>query len=148
MVQQESDLSNILHALLDTDYAKLVHFSMSIDRNSSTMWSIHGPMNMHVQNPTAELALSFYLDQTKLVHQDIYLSLEKHLHNFLQEVNGVFTHRQMDHRWANDKSSPIEIIYKLKLYNSDEFFRTIEKLYIDLMDKKFTEALESKLSED
>jgi hypothetical protein len=104
---------------------------------------MHGACNMKTGPTIAELELRFFIDQmserpTLLILGD----LENRITQFISQVNGVYLSRNVE---IGERKV---VDYKFRLNDYDSFYESLTLLSRKRLDKEFTEALESKLSED
>lgn len=136
--QGNNFLNDQFSKLLEIDSIKLGSFTISLLNND--LVSMHG---MYMGPPSANIEIVFYINQMS-TNKNIHEDLEKHMASVLQELDAVFTGRvsQVEiHRRAT-------ITYKIKVWDYYSFISKLDNLYNKQIDKEFTAALESKLSED
>ncbi len=136
-----------LAILLETNFAKIASFQVSVDSNMQTFYTMNGPVNMQNGPLSATLDIRFFLDQMEVETKSLPVlmgELEHHASLFCAQCDAAFISRN----YSYGASKVTELNYSFKLYDYDSFLKNVEKFGRERIDREFTQALEAKLSED
>lgn len=147
MDQQVNNFDHIaLHKVLEIDFTHL-QFNIGIENNNALYSTINGPVQVHNGPPTVKLYLKYYIDQlSHIPHAILCERIEIKIRNLLGIVGGAFLQRQVEP--YREESKAWTVSYELRLNDYDTFVTELDKLYRNVAYAEFTQALESKLSED
>lgn len=146
MDQQVNNFDSIaLHKVLEIDFTAL-EFNVGFENNNALYHTMNGPVQVHNGPPTVKLYLKYYIDQLSYIpHAILCERIEIKIKNLLGIVGGAFLQRQVE---PYRESKAWTVSYELRLNDYDRFVTELDKLYRDVAYAEFTQALESKLSED
>ena len=134
-----------LHKILEIDFTAL-EFNISVENNNQQYQTMNGPLQVYNGPPVVKLHLKYYIDQlSHIPHAIMCERIELKIRTLLGKVGGMFLQRQVE-PFRDSKAWTIS--YSLRLNDYDVFVAELDKLYRNAAYAEFTEALESKLSED
>ncbi len=138
---QAADLKN----LLECEFTQL-EFSIEVRNNHTEIWSRHGTTNLTSVSETANLYLTFYIDQMiTLSKEDVFSQIERRIADMCCHVNGTFLNRNIQ---PYDTTKTFKVSYTIKLANITQFYNEVKKLASKKLDKDFEKVLEASLQED
>ncbi len=146
MDQQVNSFDSIaLQKVLEIDFTT-IEFHVGFENNIASYQTVNGPVQVHGGPPTVKLYLKYYIDQlSHIPHAILCERIELKIRSLLGRVGGSFLQRKVE---PYRESKAWTVSYELRLNDYDKFVTELDKLYRNVAYAEFTEALESKLSED
>lgn len=135
-----------LHKVLEIDFTAL-EFHIGFESNNQSYQNMNGQLLVNNGPPIVKLYLKYYVDQLSHIPRAILCErIELKIKSLLGRVGGSFLNREVAP--YREESNTWTVSYQLRLNDYDIFVRELDKLYRNVAYAEFTEALESKLSED
>lgn len=140
----DQQVNKDLNECISDEDVKIEH-SISIQENLVDMHHLGGHAAIFSGPPDITLTLNVYFNQKSYQDMNLVERTEKSVSEIIQGVEGRFMSR---HVYPFRSDSTCKIVYVVKLLDYEDFQVKLHNLALSKMDREFTEAFETKITEN